>query len=169
MKKILLGLLLIKSLMPLELNQIPSALSLDPKNGGMLDGSTWKSSILKGKISTLFYIDPDEKGLNGSLADTLQTQNFDTAKYQHIAIINLSATWKPNALIEMKLKEKQKEYPNSTYVKDKNKILVKEWGLSDDNYNVLVFNKQSKLIYQKFGKLSEKDKTYVLKLIKDNL
>lgn len=169
MKKILLGLLIVKNLMSLEVNQIPNNVLLDNENGGMLNGSTWDSSVLQGKVNVFLYVDPDEKDLNSDFADTLQNQSFDKEKYQYTAIINLAATWKPNFIIETKLKQKQEQYPNSIYVKDNNKILVKEWGLSDDNSNVLVFNKQGKLIYKKSGKLSKQDRESVIKLITENL
>jgi len=84
-------------------------------------------------------------------------------------MINLAATWLPNAILESKLKAKQKEFPDTIYVKDKKKVLVNKWGLADDNSDILVFNKQGKLIYKKFGKLSEKEITFVLALIEKNL
>jgi predicted transcriptional regulator len=99
----------------------------------------------------------------------LKKRHFDRSNYASVAIVNLAATWMPNALIESKLKSKQKEFPDTTYVKDKKKVLVGKWNLADDNSDVLVFDKSGALIYKKFGKLSAKEITFVLELIEKNL
>ena len=55
--------------MAIELGQVPPSVVIDGKNGGKVDGSAWDSSMLKGKIHTLFYVDPDKRDLNNPLAD----------------------------------------------------------------------------------------------------
>jgi len=171
MNKIVLGLFLLwgASLMAIELGNVPSAVTISGNNGGKLDGAEWKSSMLKGKIYILFYVDPDKKDLNNDLANALTAKKFSRSSVNSIAIINLAATWLPNTLIESTLVEKQKEFPNTLYVKDKNKILVKKWRLEDDNSDILIFDKKGKLIYKKFGKLSTKEIEKVIKLIENNL
>ena len=170
MKKIILGLLvLVGSSFAVEVGQVPSAVSLSGDNGGKTDGSTWNTSSLKGKVHILFYVDPDKKDLNEALTKALKKRHFDRKKYASVAIVNLAATWMPNALIEAKLKSKQKEFPDTTYVKDKKKVLVKKWNLADDNSDVLLFDKNGKLIYKKFGKLSNAEIAKVLSLIEANL
>jgi hypothetical protein len=64
---------------------------------------------------------------------------------------------------------KQKEFPDTIYAKDKKKVLVKKWQLADDNSDILVFDKNGKLIYKKFGKLSPEEIQKVLALIEKNL
>jgi predicted transcriptional regulator len=86
-----------------------------------------------------------------------------------VAIVNLAATWLPNALIESKLKSKQKEFPDTTYVKDKKKVLVNTWKLADDNSDILIFDKKGKLIYKKFGKVSDSEIKSVISLIEKHL
>ncbi len=170
MKKIILGCLVaVGSLMAVELGKVPPKVTISGENGGKLDNSTWSSSMLKGKIYTLFYVDPDKKDLNNALADALKARKFDRKKVNSVAIINLAATWLPNALIESALKKKQKKFPHTTYVKDKKKVLVSKWNLADDNSDILIFNKKGKLIYKKFGKLSAKEISSVLALIEKNL
>jgi YtfJ family uncharacterized protein len=170
MKKIILGCLVaVGSLMAVELGKVPPKVTISGENGGKLDNSTWSSSMLKGKIYTLFYVDPDKKDLNNALADALKARKFDRKKVNSVAIINLAATWLPNALIESALKKKQKKFPHTTYVKDKKKVLVGKWNLADDNSDILIFNKKGKLIYKKFGKLSAKEISSVLALIEKNL
>ena len=170
MKKVFLSVLLLTgSIMAVEVGKVPVSLSISGDNGGKTDGNAWKSSSLKGKVHIVFYVDPDKKDVNEALNKALKKRHFDRSNYASVAIINLAATWMPNALIESKLKSKQKEFPDTTYVKDKKKVLVKKWNLADDNSDVLVFDKSGALIFKKFGKLSAKEITSVLKLIEKNL
>ncbi len=170
MKKIILGfLVLLGSVVAVELGTVPDSVTLDGENGGKTDGTGWDSSMLKGKVHILFYVDPDERKLNESLTQVLKERHFDRKKYASVAIINLAATWLPNAILESKLEAKQKEFPDTIYVKDKKKVLVNKWNLADDNSDILIFDKSGKLIYKKFGKLSGKEITDVIKLIEKNL
>ncbi len=170
MKKIILGFLLLAgSVVAAELGKVPNSIVLNGDSGGKTDGSAWNSTMLRGKVHILFYVDPDERKLNEPLTQALKKRHFDRKKYASIAMINLAATWMPNAILESKLKAKQKEFPDTIYVKDKKKVLVNKWGLADDNSDILVFNKKGELIYQKFGKLSNEEITSVLDLIQKNL
>jgi len=169
-KKIILGfLILLGSSMAVELGMVPAFVIIEGENGGRIDGTPWESSMLKGKIYTLFYVDPDERDLNNPLADALKAKKFDRKKVNSVAIINLAATWLPNIVLEAKLKEKQKKFPHTIYVKDKKKVLVKEWNLADDNSDILIFDKKGKLIYKKFGKVSDDEIKDVIALIEKNL
>jgi len=75
----------------------------------------------------------------------------------------------PNVFIESKLKEKQKKFPHTIYVKDKKKVLVNEWDLADDNSDILIFDQKGKLIYKKFGKVSDTEIKDVITLIENHL
>jgi len=166
MVKIILSMsFIIGSVMAIELGKVPSPVTLSGDNGAKIDGSAWSSSMLKGKIYTLFYVDPDKKDLNNAL----KAKKFDRKKVDSVAIINLAATWLPNALIESKLKDKQKKFPDTIYVKDKKKVLVNKWKLADDNSDILIFDKKGKLIYKKFGKVSASEIKSVIALIEKNL
>jgi len=166
MKKIFLVVLLVcGSLMAVELGKIPTKVTLSGKNGGKLDNSSWSSSMLKGKIYTLFYVDPDKKDLNNALANALKAKHFDRKKVDSVAVINLAATWLPNVILESALKKKQKQFPYTLYVKDKNKVLVNKWHLSDDNSDILIFDQNGKLIYKKFGQVSAEEIKIIIALI----
>ncbi len=170
MKKIVLFLFLfVVSSMAIELGMVPSIVTIEGENGGRIDGTSWESSMLRGKIYTVFYVDPDERDLNNPLADAIKAKNFDRKKVNSVAIINLAATWLPNVILESKLKEKQRKFPHTIYVKDKKKVLVKEWELADDNSDILIFNEKGKLIYKKFGKVSDEEIKEVITLIEKNL
>jgi len=170
MKKIILALMCITlSLSAVEVGKLPPAVSIEGKDGGKLDGSAWHSSMLKGKIYTVFYVDPDERDLNNALADALKARKFDRKKVNSVAIINLAATWIPNVLLESLLKKKQKKFPDTIYAKDKKKVLVDKWHLADENSDILIFDKKGKLIYKKFGKVTESEIKDVIKLIENHL
>ena len=170
MKKIILVISLICThVFAIEMAKVPSNIVLEGDNGGKIDGSTWNSKMLKGKVHIVFYVDPDKRNVNEKLSKALKKRHFNRKKYASVAIINLAATWLPNSILEAKLKTKQKEFPDTIYVKDEKKILVKKWALADDNSDILIFNKRGKLIYKKFGKVSDKEIAVVLKLIEKNL
>ena len=170
MQKVVLGFLLfVGSCVAVELGQVPSSVTIDGDNGGRTDGKAWNSSMLKSKVHIVFYVDPDKKDLNEALSNALKKRHFDRKKYASVAVVNLAATWMPNVLIESKLKTKQKKFPDTVYVKDKKKVLVKEWELADDNSDILIFDKKGKLIYKKFGKVSDTEIKEVLALIEKNL
>jgi len=157
------------TLLALTTGEVPPKVVISEKNGGYLDGTAWNSSMLKNKLYVLFYVDPDEKDTNNKFSEALKAKHYDLNYFGTVAVINLAATWLPNVMIESKLKEKQKEYANTIYVKDKSKVLVKEWQLQDDNSDVLVFNKNGELIYSYSGQLDSSEITKVLSIIDRNL
>jgi len=170
MKKIIISILLSNILLfALNIGEIPKKIILSGKNGGLINGSAWDSSMIREKIYVLFYVDPDKKSDNEKFLEALEKKKYNPKKFGSIAIINLKATWLPNFAIEKKLKTKQKEFPNKIYVKDKNKFLVKNWQLADNSSNVLIFDKSGKLIYQHIGKMNNNDIKKAFSLIKKHI
>ena len=90
-------------------------------------------------------------------------------KYGSIAIINMAATWLPNAILESSLASSQEKYPDVTYVKDFDRVLVKKWGLEDDNYAVVVFDKDGKVIHTAKGDLNKVQINKMLAIIGSHL
>ena len=82
---------------------------------------------------------------------------------------NMAATWLPNFAINMKLKSKQEKHKTTVYVKDLDKTLVKKWGLSDDNSDVVVFGKDGIVLYSVDGKFTEAQVKEIVKVVRDNL
>ena len=170
MKNIMFGLMfMVVSLTAVEVGKLPTSVTIEGENGGKLDGSAWHSSMLKGKIYTVFYVDPDERDLNNPLADALKARKFDRKKVNSVAIINLAATWIPNMVLESLLKKKQKKFPDTIYVKDKKKVLVDKWALADDNSDILIFDQKGKLIYKKFGQVSPEEIKAIIALIEKTI
>ena len=73
---------------------------------------------LQGKVDVVFYVDPDEKDTNNEASDALDREKFPSDKFQSVGIINMAATWLPNFAISSALKDKQKRYPETIYVRD---------------------------------------------------
>jgi len=124
---------------------------------------------LRGKVHVLFYVDPDEKDTNNDASEALDKEKLPGDKYQSVGIINMAATWLPNFAISSSLKDKQKRYPRTIYVRDYKKVLVNAWKIADDSSNVLAFDKQGKLIFRKDGKLTTEDIQRLIKSIRDHL
>ncbi|EQC50778.1 YtfJ family protein [Bacteriovorax sp. DB6_IX] len=149
--------------------EVLPAVELKGDLGGRLDGKAWSSSEIKDKVYVLFYVDPDEKDLNNHVSDALKAEKFPRENYGSIAIINMAATWKPNFAIESALKTKQEQFPDTLYLKDFDKVLVKKWKMKDDSSNVLVFSKKGELLFRVGGKATEDQLKQIIKVIKANL
>jgi len=170
LKKLIVFIFLSVNLFALNIGEVPKNITINGENGGLAsDGSAWHSATIKDKVYVLFYVDPDEKDLNSHFSDILKAKKYNRANYGTIAIVNLAATWKPNFIIEKLLKSKQKEFPDTTYVKDKNSTLVNKWGVADNNSDIIIFSKNEKVIFYKAGKMSDVDIKKALNIIENNL
>ncbi|MGA2318430.1 MAG: YtfJ family protein [Thermodesulfobacteriota bacterium] len=153
----------------IEIGEIPPKVELREKLGGRLDGKPWSSEELQGKVHVLFYVDPDEKDTNNDASEALDREKFSSDKFQSVGIINMAATWLPNFAISSAIKDKQKRYPKTIYVRDYKKVLVNAWKIADDSSNVLAFDKHGKLIFRKDGKLTAEEIQMLIKVIRDHL
>ena len=154
----------------LPIGEIPPKVVLKDDLGGRLDGTQWSSEeLVFGKVIVLFYVDPDESELNNHVSDALKAENYPKEKYGSIGMANMAATWLPNFAINMKLKSKQEQYKSTVYVKDLEKTLVKKWGLSDDNSDVVVFGKDGRVLYSVDGKFTDAQVKEIVKVVWDNL
>jgi predicted transcriptional regulator len=167
----IVALLATVSLFAVTVGQKPKEVTISGENGGLVkDGAAWNSSMLQEKVYVMFYVDPDEKDVNEHFTQALKKKEYrKKGAYGSIAIVNLAATWKPNFVIESILKSKQKEFPETIYVKDKKKVLVEEWRLGDDASNIIIFDKGGKVLFYKSGKMGEDDMQQAFKLIEENI
>lgn len=149
--------------------QMMPEIILSGKNGGQLDGSPWSSKTLTGKVHAFFYVDPDEKDLNNKASEALAAQKFPLKKYGSLAVINMAATWLPNFAISSSLKKKQEQYPDTLYLKDLKKVFVKKWKLLDDSSNILIFDKDGKVVFRAMGKMNATQIDTMIKIVKYNL
>lgn len=142
---------------------------LQGKDGGRVDGTAWNSSELQGKVHALFYVDPDAQKVNEHVEQALKKEAFPRDRYASVAIVNMKATWIPNFLIAKRLKKKQDEFTSTTFVKDKSKMLVKKWGLTDNSYHVVAFDKNGDLLFSQGTKMSSEDVNKLIAVIRSNL
>lgn len=157
------------ALAELQVGQVPKTVMLQDEQGGHLDGRPWSSEEIRDKVSVFFYVDPDERDLNNAASEALKAEEFPLDRYQSFAVMNMAATWLPNFAINRSLRKKQEEYPSTIYVRDNEKVLVEQWGLSDDNNCVLAFDQQGRLIFRKDGQLDEQEIATLIQAIRDHL
>ena len=168
--KIILILVPTMLLAELPIGEIPPKIVLKDDLGGRIDGTQWSSEeLVSEKVIVLFYVDPDESELNNHVSDALKAENYPKEKYGSIGMANMAATWLPNFAINMKLKSKQEKHKETVYVKDLDKTLVKKWGLSDDNSDVIVFGKDGRVLYSVDGKFTDAQVKEIVKVVWDNL
>ncbi len=136
---------------------ILSHIILEGNDGSYADGGRWDSTILQGKITLLVYFDPDERDKGEIFMPTLEAfeRDLDFGQFQTILIINLEATLIPGFLIKTVIKGQAKNHPKRNYIFDDNSVLVKSWELEDNEYNTLVIDEKSRVIYSHSGKWRE--------------
>lgn len=168
-KNLFFLLFLTLSLSALEIGKTAPEITLSGDAGGRLDGSSWSSSELKDKVHLLFYVDPDKKDLNNAFSDAVKAAGLDRSRFASVAVVNMAATWKPNFAINAALKKKQEKFKKTLYLKDMDKLLVSRWGLDDDNSDIVLFDRDGKVIFYHAGKVDEAMTQEVIKLIKEKM
>lgn len=149
-----------------NINDTLSNFTLSNDEGGLVSGGSFDLSTLKKPIYLMFYVDPDEKDLNDHVSKAIKALKFPKEIMGSIACINLAATWKPNFIISSILSSKQKEFPNTIYIKDTDKKVLNAWNLKDDSSNVILFDKNRKVLFIKKGELSQSELRILIKTIK---
>lgn len=153
----------------LPVGEKPITLNFSGDLGSRVDGTPWSSNEIKDKVWVLVHADPDEADVNDAATEALKAEDFPSDKYGSIAVINMAATWKPNAIINIILKGKQEDYPSTVYVRDFERVMVKKWGLADDSNNIVVFDQEGTVIFSRDGQLSKSDINAMIEVINKNL
>jgi uncharacterized protein len=119
------------------------------------------------KVLTIFYTDPDVKDVNDELSNALKAKSFPLDKYSGIGIANCKDTWIPNAGIRMKSRQKEKQFPGSIILLDKDHIFPKALGLNDCNEAgvVVVIGKDKMVKFIKYVKTPEESKAIINNVI----
>lgn len=152
-----------------EIGKTLPTVEMSGNDGGRVDGTTWKSEEMKGKVQVVFYVDPDVKDLNSEFSAALKAEKFPRDQFGSVAIINMAATWLPNFAIASSLEKKQKEFPHTVYVKDLKKKLVSAWNVGDDNNCIIVVDRNGSILFAKDGKLSSEEIKNAISLIKSRI
>ncbi len=170
MKKITMTLICLVTVMQaLNIGDTLPPVTLEKENGATSNDKPWHSTSLKGKVHLILYMDPDKRKESQELLDALKALDANSKDYSTVAIVNLAATWMPDAVLEGLLSKKEKELKNTSFVFDRKKYLVKKWQMKDDASNILIVDKNLKVIYRKVGKLSSKEIEKIIALIHQNI
>ncbi|WP_457606069.1 YtfJ family protein [Nitratifractor sp.] len=153
------------SLLALERGAPLPSVTLQGDHGGTSSGAAWHSSSLKGKVHILLYMDPDKRKAMMRFLDRLNKKRFNPGRYSTVAIVNLAATWMPDAVLTAMLRKKEKDLYHTEFVFDKKKVLVKRWHLADDDTNVIVCDARGRVLYLHRGPMDEAEIDKVLRLV----
>jgi predicted transcriptional regulator len=129
---------------------------LNGEDGESAGGGEWSSSSLNGRVSLILYVDPDKQGDVKELVSKLDSINYSKDKLNITFILNTAATIIPNFIIRNRLKKRAEEVPNTHYVLDFKKVLVKDWNLTDDDANVILIDADGNIVEQHKGEISKR-------------
>ena len=147
----------------------PPHIRLDGKSGGTVDGAAWDTRNLTGKVSIIFYVAPSKKDVNSKASAAIKAAKFPKNQLQSYAVINMAASSWPNFIISSKIKDSQKEFPTTTYVKDVQRTIVNSWAMADDSSNVLILDKTGLVAFRHDGRLDDGQISKMLAAIRNSL
>jgi hypothetical protein len=129
---------------------------------------TLDSDEFKGKVLSVFYVDPDAKDLNNHVEDVLlKDPGLDRNKtYKGLGITNLKASKLPNFIIKSVIKNKQEKTGAVILLDDKYAIL-NLWGLKNHSSDLVVLDKDRICRYIYNGKLPKEEVIKAVNIIKE--
>lgn len=122
-----------------------------------------------GKVIQLNYVDPDESELNEPFNEAVN-KAVDVDKrisrdfFKGFGVVDCKSTWKPNGLIRTIAGNKAKKF-NTTILFDYDAKLQSLWGLPEDNYTVVILDKNRVCRYLAVGKIPASDNEKIIQLI----
>ncbi len=153
----------------LPLGQLAPELELKGESGSTINEEAWSSKSLTGKVHMLVYSTVGAKDLNNETTEAIKKAEFSKDAFASIAVINMKSSWQPNFMINRALTAKQKEYPNTLYVRDLQNVLVKQWSLADHSNDLVLFDKTGRVVFSVDGELKKEQREELLKLIGEKI
>ncbi|MCB8994558.1 MAG: hypothetical protein H6538_03005 [Bacteroidales bacterium] len=133
------------------------------------DGKEFTMASWPGKVLQVNYVDPDESDLNDPFNDAVKKakdveKRISGDKFKGFGIVDCESTWKPNYLIRTIAGNKAKKY-DTTILFDYEATLQNIWGLPEDNYTVVILDKNRvcRALYK--GKIPDSEIQNVINLI----
>jgi hypothetical protein len=122
----------------------------------------------KGRVLSIFYVDPDEKDLNKHVEDALlKDSGLDRNKtYKGLGITNLKATKMPNFIIKSIIKDKQ-EKTGSVILLDYDYTILNLWRLKNHSSDLVILDKDRICRYVYNGKLPPEEVIKAVNVIKE--
>jgi len=170
MKKMVIALVISLFMIPEIFGQQNSQLSVGMKAPDWMftdsDKKEFTMDSWAGKVLQINYVDPDESDMNDSFNDAVKKatdvdKTLSKDLFKGFGIVDCKSTWKPNGLIRTIAGNKAKKY-NTTILFDYDASLQKSWGLPEDNYTVVIIDKNRicRAIYK--GKIPESDNQKII-------
>jgi hypothetical protein len=122
-----------------------------------------------GKVIQLNYVDPDESELNEPFNEAVN-KAIDVDKrisrdfFKGFGVVDCKSTWKPNGLIRSIAGKKAKKF-NTTILFDYEGKLQELWGMPEDNYTVVILDKNRICRALFVGKIPESDNEKIIQMI----
>jgi predicted transcriptional regulator len=122
-----------------------------------------------GKVLQVNYVDPDESELNEPFNEVIDKavdieKRISKDLFKGFGIVDCKSTWKPNSLIRMIAGKKAKKF-DTTILFDYNWILLNLWGLSKDNYTVVILDKNRICRALYVGRIPESEHEKIVQMI----
>lgn len=102
---------------------------------------TWKDKVLQ-----INYVDPDISDINDPFNDKInlaadKEKRINRDHFKGFGVIDSKSTKKPNGIIRMLAKKKEKKY-GTTILFDYDASIRNAWGLDSDAYTVIIVDKK---------------------------
>ena len=122
-----------------------------------------------GKVIQLNYVDPDESELNEPFNEAVNKaidveKRISRDQFKGFGIVDCKSTWKPNGLIRSIAGKKAKKF-NTTILFDYEGKLQELWGMPQDNYSVVILDKNRICRALYVGKIPESDNEKIIQMI----
>jgi len=124
-----------------------------------------------GKVIQLNYVDPDESELNEPFNEAVNKaidveKRLSRDNFKGFGVVDCKSTWKPNGLIRTIAGNKAKKF-NTTILFDYEAKLQQLWGMPEDNYTVVILDKNRICRALFVGKIPESDNEKIIQMIID--
>ena len=122
-----------------------------------------------GKVIQVNYVDPDESELNEPFNEAVNKavdvdKRISREAFKGFGIVDCKSTWKPNSLIRMIAGKKAKKF-GTTILFYYEANLQNLWGLSKDNYTVVILDKNRICRALFTGKIPESENEKIIQQI----
>jgi predicted transcriptional regulator len=122
-----------------------------------------------GKVIQVNYVDPDESELNEPFNEAVNKavdvdKRISRDLFKGFGIVDCKSTWKPNGLIRSIAGKKAKKF-GTTILFDYDWTLLNRWGLTKDNYTVIILDKNRICRALYVGKIPESDNEQIIQMI----
>jgi len=136
---------------------------LKDADGGTAAGEEWHSNDLRGKTQLILYVDPGKRKKAAPLIEKIDSLNYSPDRLGIRFIVNTKATSVPDVLIRLMIKRRAEANKKIQYILDRNEVLIKKWGFTDEHLNILVLETSGGVLHRYAGEINRE---YIDELIR---